>query len=50
MNPPAAMAQLEPILPYLDLFAPSRTEAAALVGEADPAAMVAAFRRHMPRA
>jgi sugar/nucleoside kinase (ribokinase family) len=38
---------LEPILPMLDLFAPSRTEAAALSGETDPGKMVAVFRRHM---
>ena len=33
VNPPAEWALLEPILPQLDLFAPSRTEAAALTGE-----------------
>jgi len=38
---------LEPILPHLDIFAPSRTEANALTGEIDPSKMVAAFRRHM---
>jgi sugar/nucleoside kinase (ribokinase family) len=48
VNPPAARELLEPILPHLDCFAPSRTEAAALTGETDPARMVAAFRRHMP--
>lgn len=47
VNPPASWALLEPILPHLDLFAPSRTEAAVLTGETDPAKMVAAFRRHM---
>src|SRR5205085_12195819 len=49
VNPPAARELLEPILPHLDLFAPSRTEAAALTGEKTPAKVVAAFRRHMPR-
>ena len=49
VNPPASSELLWPILPYVDLFAPSRTEAAAVTGEADPARMVAAFRRHMPR-
>jgi sugar/nucleoside kinase (ribokinase family) len=47
VNPPAERALLEPILPHLDLFAPSRTEAVALTGETDPAKMVAAFRRQM---
>jgi sugar/nucleoside kinase (ribokinase family) len=47
VNPPGPPAELWPILPQLDLFAPSRTEAAALTGESDPAKMVAAFRRHM---
>ena len=49
VNPPAPVEQLLPILPYLDIFAPSRTEAAALSGETDPARMVAFFRQHMPR-
>jgi sugar/nucleoside kinase (ribokinase family) len=31
-NPPAKWDQLEPILPELDIFAPSRTEAKALTG------------------
>jgi sugar/nucleoside kinase (ribokinase family) len=48
VNPPAPMAELEPILPHLDLFAPSRTEAAALSGEQDPARMSAFFRSRMP--
>src|SRR5207253_5363500 len=34
---------------HLDFFAPSRTEAAALTGESEPAKMVAAFRSHMPK-
>ena len=49
VNPPAAKELLPPILPHLDLFCPSRTEASALTGESDPKKMVAAFRRHMPR-
>ena len=49
VNPPASPELLWPILPYVDFFAPSRTEAATLTGETDPARMVAAFRRHMPR-
>ena len=47
VNPPAGWDLLEPILPHLDVFAPSRPEAAALTGETDPAKMVAAFRRQM---
>jgi sugar/nucleoside kinase (ribokinase family) len=49
VNPPARWELLQPILPHLDLFAPSRTEAAALTGEKTPDRMVAAFRRHMKR-
>jgi len=49
VNPPADWEQLLPILPYLDIFAPSRTEAVALSGQTDPARMVAFFRQHMPR-
>ncbi|MDB5296296.1 MAG: Sugar kinase, ribokinase family [Phycisphaerales bacterium] len=49
VNPPGSRADLDPILPHLDLFAPSRTEAVALTGDTDPARMVASFRRHMPR-
>jgi sugar/nucleoside kinase (ribokinase family) len=48
VNPPAAPELLWPILPHVDLFAPSRTEAAVLTGERDPAKMAAAFRAHMP--
>jgi sugar/nucleoside kinase (ribokinase family) len=48
VTPPAAADLLWPILPYVDLFAPSRTEAAVLTGERDPARMAAAFREHMP--
>lgn len=49
VNPPASWDLLVPILPHLDVFAPSRTEAAALTGKTTPADMVAAFRKHMPR-
>ena len=49
VNPPGSRELLDPILPHLDLFAPSRTEAAALTGEKTPQKMVAAFRRHMER-
>ncbi|MEA2707666.1 MAG: hypothetical protein QOF78_267 [Phycisphaerales bacterium] len=44
VNPPASRSLLDPILPHLDLFCPSRTEAQALTGESDPKRMVAAFR------
>jgi sugar/nucleoside kinase (ribokinase family) len=49
VNPTSTWELLEPILPHLDVFAPSRTEAAALTGEKSPAAMVARFRAHMKR-
>ena len=47
VNPPDTWERLRPILPHLDLFCPSRTEAASLTGETSPAEMVAAFRKHM---
>ena len=47
VNPPDTWERLRPILPHVDLFCPSRTEAAALTGEASPPRMVAAFRQHM---
>ncbi len=47
VNPPDTWQRLEPILPQLDIFCPSRTEAAALTGESSPQKMAAAFRRHM---
>jgi sugar/nucleoside kinase (ribokinase family) len=50
VNPPADRALLDPILPLLDIFAPSRTEAATLTGEHDPKKMIAAFRQRMPNA
>jgi sugar/nucleoside kinase (ribokinase family) len=47
ITPTAARELLDPILPHLDLFVPSRTEAAELTGETDPAKMVAVFRKRM---
>jgi len=47
VNPPASREMLDPILPHLDIFAPSRTEGAALTGESDPRKMVASFRQQM---
>ena len=47
VNPPDTWERLQPILPHVDLFCPSRTEAAALTGESSPHRMVAAFRQHM---
>lgn len=49
VNPPDDWKQLAPILPHLDLFAPSRTEARALTGEKDPLKMISAFRTQMPQ-
>lgn len=49
VNPPADRALLYPILPNVDVFAPSRSEAVALTGQTDPKQMVAALRKHMPR-
>jgi sugar/nucleoside kinase (ribokinase family) len=50
VNPPAGAELLWPILPHIDLFAPSRTEAAVLTGQRDPARMAAALCAHMPPA
>jgi sugar/nucleoside kinase (ribokinase family) len=47
VNPPGKWEQLVPVLPHLDIFAPSRTEAEALTGEKTPTKMVAALRKHM---
>jgi sugar/nucleoside kinase (ribokinase family) len=47
VNPPAEMRQLAPILPHIDLFAPSRTEAATLTGEKDPQSMAGVFREQL---
>lgn len=49
VTPVGPWKELEPILPHLDLFLPSRGEATDLTGETDPVKMIAAFRRHMPR-
>lgn len=48
VNPSADWGLLQPILPHVDIFAPSRAEAQSLTGETDPRAMSAAFRKHMP--
>jgi sugar/nucleoside kinase (ribokinase family) len=49
VTPVGPWEQLEPILPHVDVFVPSRTEAIDLTSERDPEKMIAAFRRHMPR-
>ena len=49
MAPVGSWKELEPILPHLDLFIPSRGEAVDLTGERDPEKIIAAFRRHMRR-
>ena len=49
VTPVGPWRELEPILPHLDLFIPSRTEAADLTGKRDPEKMIAAFRKHMKR-
>jgi sugar/nucleoside kinase (ribokinase family) len=49
VNPPAGRELLDPILAHLDIFAPSRTEGAALTGENDPRKMIANFRKQMPQ-
>ena len=48
VNPPADARLLTPILPHIDIFCPSRSEAAALTSESDHRAMARAFRQHMP--
>ena len=48
VTPPASVDLLLPILPHLDLFAPSRAEAKVLSGESEAKKMVAFFRRQMP--
>jgi sugar/nucleoside kinase (ribokinase family) len=47
VNPPADAKLLWPILPHVDLFAPSRTEGEALTDKKRPATMAAMFRSHM---
>jgi sugar/nucleoside kinase (ribokinase family) len=49
VTPVGPWGELEPILPHLDLFIPSRGEAIDLTGERDPERMIAAFRKHMKR-
>jgi sugar/nucleoside kinase (ribokinase family) len=49
VTPVGRWNELEPILPHLDVFVPSRGEAIDLTGERDPVKMIAAFRTHMPR-
>lgn len=48
VNPPAEAGLLWPILPYVDIFCPSRTEAQAVTGELDPTKMADVFRQYMP--
>ena len=48
VNPPAEAHLLWPILPYIDLFCPSRSEAVALSGETVPTRMADTFLKHMP--
>ena len=48
-HPPAERALLDPILPHLDVFAPSRPEANALTGESDPRRIVSSFRQRMQK-
>jgi sugar/nucleoside kinase (ribokinase family) len=48
VNPPAERYLLEPILPHIDIFCPSRPEATILTGQTIPAKMIAEFRRWMP--
>jgi sugar/nucleoside kinase (ribokinase family) len=40
---------MDEILPYLDVFVPSRAEALSLAGQTEPEAAVESFRRRMPR-
>ncbi len=48
VNPPDTWQRLAPILPRVDIFCPSRSEAQALTGLSSPAEMASVFRRHMP--
>ncbi len=48
VNPPDAWERLAPILPLIDIFCPSRAEAAALSGLSEPEKMAWFFRKHMP--
>lgn len=49
VHPPAAWELLEPILPHVDLLAPSRSEATSLTGETEPSRMVERFRERARR-
>ena len=49
VQPPDRFELLEPILPHLDIFAPSRPEALTLSGESSPQKMAAFFRRFMKK-
>lgn len=49
LNPPAEWELLKPILPLVDLFAPSRTEASTLSGYKRPEKMASFFRKHMDK-
>jgi len=48
VNPPAEARLLAPILPHVDLFAPSRAEAEILTGHWDPPSMARRLREHLP--
>ena len=48
IHPTPSVDLLWPILPHVDCFAPSRTEAELLTGQTDPAQMIALFRKRMP--
>jgi sugar/nucleoside kinase (ribokinase family) len=47
LNPPSQWSLLEPILPHLDVLAPSLPEAGLLSGESDPSRIVRFFRQSM---
>jgi ribokinase len=47
LHPPSRWSLLEPILPHLDVLAPSHPEAELLSGESDPVKIVGFFRRFM---
>src|SRR4051812_22988703 len=47
LNPPDEWKLLAPILPHIDLFAPSRPEAEILSSKSKPKAMASFFRKHM---
>jgi sugar/nucleoside kinase (ribokinase family) len=46
VDPPADIDSLKPLLPHVDLFAPSRNEAEMLTGLKRPEKMAAALRQH----